>query len=125
MLPPPAYITCFAGAETKDCSPHTPETGNKNRMGEGRGEVVEWGGRGGEGAGEGRGGAGRAVGGRGGVAATKQKTRQKWLPGDRVQELCESRGGRPGLSPRPNEPDGFCGRRVTLNHAHALVTVCP
>ena len=26
---------------------------------------------------------------------------------------------------RPNEPYGFCGRKATLNHAHALVTVCP
>ena len=42
----------------------------------------------------------------------------------RVQELCESRGGRPGLSVL-NEPYGFCGRKGTLNHAHALVTVCP
>ena len=42
----------------------------------------------------------------------------------RVQELCESRGGRP-WAPRPNEPYGFCGRKATLNHTHALVTVCP
>ena len=27
----------------------------------------------------------------------------------RVEELCESRGGRPGLRV-PNKPDGFCGR---------------
>ena len=26
---------------------------------------------------------------------------------------------------RPNEPYGFCGRKATLNHASALVTVCP
>ena len=32
----------------------------------------------------------------------------------RVQELCESRGGRPGL-PVPNKPYGFRGREVTLN----------
>ena len=32
----------------------------------------------------------------------------------RAQELCESRGGRPGL-PVPNKPGGFCGRKVTLN----------
>ena len=32
----------------------------------------------------------------------------------RAQELCESRGGRPGL-PVPNKPsDGFCGRAATL-----------
>ena len=29
------------------------------------------------------------------------------------------------LGSRPNEPYGFCGRKATLNHAHALVTVCP
>ena len=27
-------------------------------------------------------------------------------------------------APRPNEPYGFCGRKATLNHAYALVTVC-
>ena len=37
----------------------------------------------------------------------------------RAQELCESRGGRPGL-PVPNtklvnSPYGLCGRKVTLN----------
>ena len=36
-----------------------------------------------------------------------------------VQELCESRGG------RPNEPSGFRGRKAILNHASALVTTCP
>ena len=34
--------------------------------------------------------------------------------GFRGQELCESRGGRPGL-PVPNEPYDFCGREATLN----------
>ena len=29
-------------------------------------------------------------------------------------ELCESRGGRPGL-PVPNSPYGLCGREATLN----------
>ena len=43
-------------------------------------------------------------------------------PLHRVQELCESRDS--SWAPRPNEPDGFCGERATLNHAHALVTVC-
>ena len=33
---------------------------------------------------------------------------------NRVQELCESRGDRPGL-PVPNSPYGFCGREATLN----------
>ena len=32
----------------------------------------------------------------------------------RAQELCESRGGRPGL-PVPNSPYGLCGRKPTLN----------
>ena len=32
----------------------------------------------------------------------------------RAQELCESRGGRPGL-PVPNKPHGFCGRKASLN----------
>ena len=31
----------------------------------------------------------------------------------------------PSWAPRPNEPYVFCGRKTTLNHAHALVTVCP
>ena len=31
-----------------------------------------------------------------------------------TQELCESRGGRPGL-PVPNNPYGLCGRKATLN----------
>ena len=33
---------------------------------------------------------------------------------NRVQELCESGGGRPGL-PVPNSPYGLCGRKATLN----------
>ena len=31
----------------------------------------------------------------------------------RVQELCESPGGRPGL-PVPNKPYGFCGRNFRV-----------
>ena len=31
----------------------------------------------------------------------------------RAQELCKSRGGRPGL-PVPNNPYGLCGRKETL-----------
>ena len=45
-----------------------------------------------------------------------------------VQELCESRGGRPGWpswAGRPNEPSGFRGRKAILNHASALVSACP
>ena len=41
------------------------------------------------------------------------------LAGSIVQELCESRGG------RPNEPSGFRGRKAILNHASALVSACP
>jgi len=37
-----------------------------------------------------------------------------WRSGIRVQELCESGGGRPG-PPVPNSPCGFCGRKATLN----------
>ena len=29
------------------------------------------------------------------------------------------------VATHPNEPYGFCGRKALLNHAHALVTVCP
>ena len=32
----------------------------------------------------------------------------------RAQELCESRGGRPG-HPVPNSSYGFCGRKATLS----------
>ena len=33
----------------------------------------------------------------------------------RAQELCGSRGGRPGLPvPVPNKPDGFCEHKATL-----------
>ena len=32
----------------------------------------------------------------------------------RAQELCESRGGRPGL-PVPNSPYSLCGREATMN----------
>ena len=44
-----------------------------------------------------------------------------------VQELFESRGGRPRLSSAvsPNEPSGFRGRKDLLNRASALVTTCP
>ena len=37
----------------------------------------------------------------------------------RAQELCESRGGRPGL-PVPNSPGGLCGRKATLEEALLL-----
>ena len=41
-----------------------------------------------------------------------------------VQELCESRGGRPGLSVLTS-PSGFRGRKDLLHRASALVTTCP
>ena len=34
----------------------------------------------------------------------------------RAQEVCESRGGRPGL-PVPNNPYGFCRRKATFEEA--------
>ena len=40
-----------------------------------------------------------------------------------VQELCESRGGRPGLSVITSL--GFRERKAILNHASALVSACP
>ena len=57
------------------------------------------------------------------VAVTASRTRhQSYRCGHRTvvrkqgkaQELCESRGGRPGL-PVPNSPYGHCGRKATLN----------
>ena len=42
-----------------------------------------------------------------------------------VQELCKSRGGRPGLSVLTTQPSGFLGRKAILNHALALVSACP
>ena len=43
---------------------------------------------------------------------------QSHLP--RAQELCESRGGRPGF-PVPNSPYSLCGRKATLkNRAQEL-----
>ena len=45
----------------------------------------------------------------------------------RAQELCDSRGGRPGL-PVPNSPYGLCGRKATLNlHSYLGVSTagCP
>ena len=42
-----------------------------------------------------------------------------------VQELCESQGGRPGLSVLTTEPCGFRGRKAILNRANALVSDCP
>ena len=41
----------------------------------------------------------------------------------RTQELCESRGGRPGL-PVPNSPYGLCGCKATLNSNSTPVQSC-
>ena len=38
----------------------------------------------------------------------------------RVQELCESPGGRPGLSD-PNKRYGLCGRKATLNQSPSIL----
>ena len=37
----------------------------------------------------------------------------------RVRELCDSRGGRPGL-PVPNSPYGLCGRKATFNSLNSF-----
>ena len=42
----------------------------------------------------------------------------------RIQELCESRGGRPGLLVLTSLMV-FRGRKAISNHAHALVSACP
>ena len=41
----------------------------------------------------------------------------------RAQELCESRGGRPGFSVS-NKPCGFCGRKSTLNRYYTAEELC-
>ena len=41
----------------------------------------------------------------------------------RAQELCESRGGHPGL-PVPNSPYGLCGRKATLEHSVRAQELC-
>ena len=42
---------------------------------------------------------------------------------DIVQELCESQGGRPGLSVLTSP--GFHGRKGLLNRVNTLVSACP
>ena len=42
---------------------------------------------------------------------------------NRAQELCESRGGRPGL-PVPNNPYRLCGRKATLNCSISELRSC-
>ena len=47
------------------------------------------------------------------VRATRSMRQNCKAYSERGQELCESRGGRPGL-PAPNSPYGLCGRKATL-----------
>ena len=54
----------------------------------------------------------------------KQKQNERTNGSVIVQELCESRGGRPGLSVL-DKPSGFRGRKELLNRASALVSACP
>ena len=44
--------------------------------------------------------------------------------GGRAQELCEGRGGRPGL-PVPNSPYDVCGCKATLNMKNSVVITLP
>ena len=48
------------------------------------------------------------------VSVDVKQTLQPTMCIYRVQELCESRGGSPGL-PVPNSPYGLCGHTATLN----------
>ena len=48
------------------------------------------------------------------LRTAKYKTREHQRKPVRGQELCESRGGHPGL-PVPNSPYGLCGRKATMN----------
>ena len=64
------------------------------------------------------------------LAAVTQSSGAAWDQELREIRSCVSSGAVwewrwPSWAPRPNEPYGFFGRKVTLNHAHALVTVCP
>ena len=47
--------------------------------------------------------------------AKQPEEEKSGLAVDRTQELCESRGGRPGL-PVPNSPYGLCERKATLKN---------
>ena len=48
---------------------------------------------------------------------------ETYLQPFRAQELCESRGGRPGL-PVPNSPYGLCGCKATLNSNSTPLQSC-
>ena len=47
---------------------------------------------------------------------------EELLQSPELMELCESRGGRPGL-PVPNSPYGLCGRKATLNSNRRLYSL--
>ena len=59
---------------------------------------------------------------------TSEDIKQHYLPtwswGSEFRR-CHSRGGRTGLPVLMSLMASFCGRKATLNHAYALVTVCP
>ena len=50
----------------------------------------------------------------------RQTSEEKDIGVIRAQELCESRGGRPGLLV-PSSPCGLCGRKATLNLNNNLI----
>ena len=62
-------------------------------------------------------------GGRGIVSEYKMRIFSVLVP--IVQELCESRGGRPGLSVLTSLMISLDVKQYILNHAHALVSSCP
>ena len=66
-------------------------------------------------AGGGGGGGGRGFGRRHGACPCQCTNSLPALLPVRVQELCESRGGRQSWAVRPNEPYGFRGRKA-LQH---------
>ena len=43
---------------------------------------------------------------------------------NRAQELCEGRGGHPGL-PVPNKPDGLCGCKAPLQQQQNVCNISP
>ena len=53
------------------------------------------------------------------VSVDEKHYERKKDANDRAQELCESRGGLPGLRV-PNKPDGFCRRKAPLNQSCCL-----
>ena len=58
------------------------------------------------------------------VVSVDVKQHWIWTQTLRAQELCESRGGRPGL-PVSSSPDGLCGRKAALNSNKKTWTPLP